>query len=423
MKDIVFINPPHPELVEPAAQAPLGILYLAAITERAGLDTAVVNLAGVERARTLSKIPASRVYGITGTFLDVNAVNALASDLALFATERPRIVVGGPIALSASRLAPGIEVFFGEAEAAIVGLVTGNQPVAAEELPLDAIPFPARHLWAGPFGGDVFIGRRNYFGGGSTTLLTSRGCPMRCAFCAGPALCSRKVRTRTGADVVEEMELCATDYGVRQFRLSDEYFTASQAHVEDVCRAIAGSRILGGGTRCAWRTSIGVRPNHVDTFRVMAAAGCKEVSIGVESADPEVLALICGAKVNPEDTRACLAATKAAGLGRRVLMMIGTPGTRPETFEHNGRFLTRGDFDWLALTVFQPIPGSDIAANPQKYGCRLLRDPQSLCLYGPGGENELAASIEVDGLPPDVMNAQIRETVKLAQQTGKLGSG
>lgn len=424
--DVCFVNPPRPELVNPHAQASLGILYLAAECEAAGLDVAVANCAGLSVDVAAARLPMADVYGLSGTFLDVAVVNAL-SRLLKVRDPMCRVLVGGPIALSADELADEVDqIVAGEADLEIARLcaTADTARLVACEAPadLDALSLPARHLWPGPLGGNVFWGGVNYFGGGSTTLLTSRGCPMSCAFCAGPALAPRTVRYRSPERVVDEMERSAIDFGIRQFRLSDEFFTANRAHLSGVCEGIFRSTVLGHGDGLAWRASVGVKPHDVEMWRLMRAAGCREVSFGVESADPHVLEVL-EKRQTPADSLAALENARAAGIRTRALLMVGTPGERPETLSHNLVFLRTAPFDGVAVTVFQPIPGCQIAKDPDRYGCRVLAGASSLCVHGPGGRRDLQPSINCLSMSITDLAGQIAITVAAAEATGRLGKG
>ena len=425
--DLVLINPPHPALVNPNAQAPLSLLYLAAVAERAGLSVRIVNLSGALPQSYLWRFPQARCFGITGTYLDVEAVNAVAREIR---TQQPAatILVGGPIALSADELDYTCinTVVKGEGEHVLADLVEHVRGRFVDGEPCDPkrLPLPARHLWPGPFGGNVFIGGENYFGGGSANLITSRGCPFSCAFCAGPALMARTVRCRQPEAVVAEMEEVATDFGVRQFRLNDEFFTAKRSHCFSICALIRQSRILGHGKRVAWRASVGVNPHDIETWKTMVSAGCKEVSLGVETADPKVLRLLTN-KGSVPDAMAALETAHEAGLRTRALMMVGLPGSTMHTLQANLRFLDMARFDALAMTVFTPIPGCAIAREPERFGCRILekRVERSLCMYGPDGENQIRPTIEVNGLSDEEFMRQMQLTVAAAEATGKMGKG
>ena len=425
--DLLLVNPPRPYLVAPHAQAPLGLLYLGAAAEAEGLSVRIHNMAGAGANQYDWDIPPAGVYGLTGSFLDVTMVNVLAGEIKRRYPDAG-VVVGGPISLSAGELEKDFirTVVHGEAELAVADIMSGETPwdfLAPVPDDLDSLPFPARRLWPGPLGGNVFLGGANYFGGGSATIITTRGCPFSCAFCAGPALASRKVRKRSPSSVVAEMEVCARDFGIRQFRFSDEFLTAAGPHVDGICEGILRSKVLKHGDGDARRASIGVNPHEVSMFKLMKAAGCREVSLGIESADPEVLALI-SKKGTPADGLAALESARAAGVKTRALLMVGTPGETPATLRHNLVFIRTAPFDGLAVTMFTPIPGCEIARDPRKFKCWLRPEQaHSLCVYGPGGRMKVVPAITVEGLTSDEFAEQINIVLDAAEATGKLGRG
>jgi len=427
LNDLVLINPPCPDLTNPVAQMPLGLLYLAAQAERFGHDVTICNLAGGGASPEAWRIPLGKVYGITGTCLHIEMVNALAREVKR-RNHSARVIVGGPISLSKEELdfAHIDTLVHGEGESVIDALIRapGPREITGVASALDDLPDPARHLWSGPFGGSIFIGGQSYYGGGSATILTTRGCPHSCAFCAGPALCPREVRFLSPDRVIGEMESLARNYGVRQFRLSDEFFTAKRSHVSGVCEGIRQSAILGHGKTIAWRASVAVRPNDRSLWEMMAEAGCKEVSFGVESADPDVLNLIAR-KGGPDDARDALLNARAAGLKTRALMMVGLPGETQKTPELNIAFIRSGLFTACAVTVFSPLPGCDIRNSPEKYGCELIpeRIGRSICMYGPDGRNAILPTIRMAHIPEMTHALGMRATVEAAEALHVIGHG
>jgi len=425
MTDLCLINPPQPYLVSPNAQAPLGLLYVAAAAEREGLDVRIVNLAGLPEGEPFV-IPAASVYGLTGTHLDVPSVNAI---IAFLKTRDAtcRVVVGGPISMSEGDLTLGLidTVFHGEAEGHVAEIMdTPARSVQCRAMDAADLPRPARHLWPGPFGGNVFIERKNFFGAGSTTIMSSRGCPHDCAFCASAALCKRQVKLYPVAGVIAEMEECVQRYGVRQFRFSDEFFTVNRDHVHSICTGIRKSAILGYGHDIAWRASVAVKPHDLDTFRHMAEAGCREVAFGIETADPVVLDAITK-KGTVEDAYAALATAKKAGLKTRALMMTGLPFETEATFWHNLKFFANAQFDALALAIFTPFPGCRIARDPQKFKCEILSDMvgKSVCLFNRNGTINSKPRIRINGMDDAAFGNHIAKAITAARATQRLGKG
>lgn len=423
---VCFLNPQHPYLTNPEAQAPLGMLYVAASAREAGYPVCFRNLTAC-RDLTRAEIPAALVYGITGTALDLPNVHALAAELKR-RSPRSLVVVGGPISLSADLVDRGLvdSVIHGEGERAFLALL-GDWPnvkpdYAGERiLDLDALPFPARDLLGGHLGGDVFAARKRFYGEQSTVISTSRGCPCICTFCASPKIWGRKVVYRSAASVRAEMEQVIKEYGVRQFRFSDDNLTCDQEKLAELCRFLEGAKV-------AWRASIRVLPNSVEMFRMMKRAGCAEVCFGIESGDPDVLRMIKkGASV--KDNRAAIVNAKEAGLIVRILFMAGTPGETRHTVARNIDFFesVKGFYDTIALTNFTPLPGCAVAENPQAHACK-MGEPWELekfnvCMFGPGGRNDWHNFVVPYGMTPEELTESKRRMVEYVISTGKANAG
>ena len=429
MYDLCLINPPSPGLVHPNAQAPLGLLYVAAAARAAGYRVCIHDAAAcVDVLGAMMGMPRAPVYGITGYHTQVDVVNALACELKA-AWPNCRVVVGGPVCLSADELDDeAIDALFcGPGETALPALMGGSQAVidAPPIEDLDVLPFPARDLWPGSLGGPTFMRGKVYFPGGSTGILASRGCPNACAFCANPKLTGCKRKVRNPALVVAEMELVVKTYGIREFTFWDEYFNADAAHVMALCEAIGASRILGSGATVAFRATVAAKPSIPRMWRAMWRAGCREVSIGIESGDDDVLRAMHKRATVADNTRAVREA-KAAGLNVRALMMVGTPGQTPKTLQRDIAWVceNREYLDLVAATVFVPMPGSAICEHPERFGCTLrdLED-KSIASYRPDGLVRAEPHIDIEGMDRDTLRRHMQVFLDFLDATEGLHRG
>jgi radical SAM superfamily enzyme YgiQ (UPF0313 family) len=69
-------------------------------------------------------------------------------------------------------------------------------------------------------------------------IITSRGCPYPCTFCAGSLLTGKKIRTRDVNDVVDEIEFLINTYGFDEIIIEDENFTYYKDRVIDFTNEI-----------------------------------------------------------------------------------------------------------------------------------------------------------------------------------------
>jgi len=409
-KEVIFINMPKPFLKQPDAQAPLGILYLASIMENIGVSVQVKNYAGYTDADALTDLPRANMYGITVVSMEIPRANMFARLIKIKYPDA-KVILGGPGIFSLEALdwiegsIDGVcagegerivgkiykDCLKGEVERFYRGEKVGN---------LDTIPFPARHLMEGKQGGNIFANNKQYMDGESAVITSSRGCNHRCSFCSAPSL-NPKIRFRSEDNVVSEIAHVMAEYGIKQFRFSDDSFTASKRRVLSLCEKL-------GPLNIAWRISCRVKPLDEDMLRAMKDAGCKELSFGIESFDDDVLNGLNKGTTGFENAEALHLADKV-GFDVRVLFMIRTPFQTRNTVEKNQWWIRRVPFTVIACTSYVPIPGSDVWNNPDKYGVEILsRDlnDYNFYMFGPEGKHDLKPLIKLVDRPLDEFMAE-----------------
>lgn len=167
---------------------------------------------------------------------------------------------------------------------------------------------------------DTYRGYRNRWRHIETSypLLTSVGCPFGCRFCAAAL---RPWQARSVEALVEELDRLRADLDLHSFRIIDDCFNVKKPRVMEFCAALEGK-----GWR--WMCANGLRADRFDEqmARAMAGAGCSHVSFGVESLDPDVLAVTRKNETAGQITRALKVASRnfpsVAGF-----VVVGLPGS------------------------------------------------------------------------------------------------
>lgn len=118
-------------------------------------------------------------------------------------------------------------------------------------------------------------------------LMSSRGCPQRCAFCANSAMGRTALRLRSPNLVVNELEGLHTKFGYNAFKFSDDTLTINKAHITEIC-----NEIMSRNLEVKW--SARVRANTVDEklLDLMKKAGCVSLHYGVESGSQKILRMM-----------------------------------------------------------------------------------------------------------------------------------
>ena len=429
MLDLVGINLPHPYLVTPSAQAPLGLLYVMQGAKKVGFNVSVFDGTGKSPSELAKEVPSSVAYGISATVVDYPMALSVAKCLKA-KNPKCKILLGGPIhtAIDYIDMTWFDSLIIGEAEEEIGNIVqdcVDNKLSRIYKCSCSNIDYvhPAYGLWKGPLGGKVLADEK-YANAESSVILTSRGCPYSCVFCCAKTLCDGKVRFRNTDFLFEEIDYLARR-GVRVLRLSDENFTTSKKHVYEFCERI---RPYYEKYELVWRPSFRVDSSDLEMLKVMRASGCVEASIGIESTDQTVLDTIQKKTTVEQGTKA-LQELKEAGIFRRVLFMTGCPGTNHQTLLKNARFiLDETKYDIISITVFTPLPGTPIWDNPAKFRCSILehaRHLENLCFYffSPEGTREIEPFISLWDFPYEDLKLEVNTTRGLIQAVGKVNKG
>ncbi|MBC7235766.1 MAG: radical SAM protein, partial [Chloroflexi bacterium] len=211
---------------------------------------------------------------------------------------------------------------------------------------LDALPFPARHLFALERYGLCAPG-----GEPMVTVLSSRGCPYHCSYCF-KGIVGRTYRQRSPENVLRELKLLTDDYGYRHVYFIDDLFTYDPERLAAICQGMIAAE-LDLRWQCLARVDR-VRP---ELLRLMYRAGCREVHYGIESGNPQILRHL-GKGITLEQVRQAVAWTVEAGILVKGYFMLGLPGDTLETMQQTIELAAELELDQAMFSLTTPFPGT-----------------------------------------------------------------
>jgi hypothetical protein len=213
-------------------------------------------------------------------------------------------------------------------------------------------------------------------------VLTSRGCPFRCSYCASGVLFPR-FRRRTPAQVVEEIESTARRYGVADVALYDDAFLVdADRHALPILEMLS-ERVPG----LRLHSPNGLHAAAIDrnVAAAMRRSGFETIRIGLERSS-DAFHAATGRKTMVRDFLTAVRNLKEAGFSRDqigVYLLVGLPGqTRRQIEDDVELVLNAGAFPKLA--EYSPIPGTrmwpeavkasryPIELEPLYHNCTLL---------------------------------------------------
>jgi len=236
------------------------------------------------------------------------------------------------------------------------GVLAPRQPFTEHQPSRDigAITRPARELLPNQAYRYLFATRPGF-----GTMITSRGCPFRCSFC-DKSVSGSRWRAREPVDVVDEMQELSERFGVGFINFYDDNFTLSRRRVVGICE-----EILRRGLDVEWKCEGRVDGVDRPLLKLMRRAGCRTVAYGVESGNPETLALL-RKDVKVDQAAEAFAATRAAGLRSLAYIILGVPGESREDVRQTIRFCHDLGADYVQFSTLTAFPGTPLFAHAGK---------------------------------------------------------
>lgn len=186
----------------------------------------------------------------------------------------------------------------------------------------------------------------------AVSIMASRGCPFRCAFCSKA---ETGYRTGDTSKVVDEMELLMKHCGVRAFNFVDLSFTVRVAYVRELC-----DEILRRGLDVKWWCECRAT-TPLNLLEHMKKAGCVSVVAGVESGSQEIIKKIAKGITVDQAVAFC---KRCAEIGLKVTpyFMYSSPDETREDAEKTLALIKELE-TYTGKCSFQPtmvLPGTEI---------------------------------------------------------------
>lgn len=214
---------------------------------------------------------------------------------------------------------------------------------------LDALPYPARHL----------IERDNYrflFTGDITTsVLTGRGCPHRCTFCASSIINGTRTRDRDPRSIVEEIRYVHEHDGTTHFILYSDTFNASRRFVLRLC-----DELVREDMDIEWACNSRADGLDDEVLGRMSRAGCRHITIGAESGSDTILERACKGETTAVVHEAVDACSRA-GIDALVYFIFGLPGETRQTVQETLDFAASLSTDFVMFSTATPYIGTPFA--------------------------------------------------------------
>lgn len=237
------------------------------------------------------------------------------------------------------------------------GLIRKNSP---SELisDLDSLSMPAWDLMdprTYPFAPHGSVAKRFPI----ASILSSRGCPFNCDYCAVNVMWRGKYRMRSIKNVVDEIEFLVKKYGVKEIHFEDDNLTVSKSRIIELCDEIV-NRKLG----IVWACPNGVRIDTLDLeiLKKMKASGCYSLSFGIESGSQKILDGV-NKRLDLRIVKHIVDLTTRVGIETRAFFILGLPGETLETINETVEFALELNLEVAGFFILTPLPGTKVFSD------------------------------------------------------------
>ena len=384
---ILLIDPPVSFLKctgETRQNLPISLASLASSLQREGFESRIMlpdteaysgdDPWGVLQEKIAEEAP--DIIGITVLTATLPAVKKLIAIARAALGEQIPIVLGGPHPTARPEQTASLRgvtaVVKGEGEEALVqlaqgwaedpdfnpievaGVVARDKQGAVQSgahrkpnLDIDSLPWPQR---------DNLVFTDHLHPVLYESIITLRGCPYKCIYCAIPLSSDRKTRYRSIENICDEIEFLVSSYGTKRLTFYDSVFTLNRKRTILLLDRMK-ERGLDLPFSCQTRADR-VSPELLDR---LAEAGCECIYFGIESGDLDSLRKL-RKPMQLETIKAAVTQTRERGIRANGFFMIGFPWETERQAQATVDFALNLGLDMVSLFSATPLPGTELWA-------------------------------------------------------------
>lgn len=194
-------------------------------------------------------------------------------------------------------------------------------------------------------------------------LVTSRGCPFKCNFCAEPAFHGANMRYSSVDLIVEHVRMLVNKYGLNVLTLYDDQLLMNKERAKDLFRKLTQFNIR-------IEMPNGVTLSYIDQELavLMRKAGVDTIFLAIESGSRRVLKEIIRKPISFERIKPTVNLLRDVGIFACAFFVIGLPGeTDAERGETRDLILDIG-FDWAFFNYATPLRGTALFEQCKRNG-------------------------------------------------------
>ena len=184
-------------------------------------------------------------------------------------------------------------------------------------------------------------------------ILTTRGCPYDCGYCASEVTWERKIRYRSVDSLIEELTMLRDLFNAKFIRIVDDTFTLNKKRVLSICNEIKKN----GLDTIMYSAGARIETLDEEVIAALKQANFETLSLGIESASPKILKTM-DKNMDIKKASNVIKLMKEAGIKSHTFFMIGYPNENLDDIQLSKDFISKTKPTEIEINMVTPYPGT-----------------------------------------------------------------
>jgi len=186
-------------------------------------------------------------------------------------------------------------------------------------------------------------------------IVTSRGCPFKCVFCAEPTLHGGSMRYASLEVIEEHVKHLVDEFGMNVLTIYDDQLLLNHKRAKEFFRILAKYNLRV-------ETPNGLTVAYIDEemAQLMKAAGMDTILLAIESGTEHMLRNVIKKPLKLSKVEPVIESLHRNGLFVQGFFVMGLPGERPQDRTETLQFIKDVGLDWASFSLASPIRGTEL---------------------------------------------------------------
>ncbi|MGZ0076730.1 radical SAM protein [Methylomonas sp. YC3] len=187
-------------------------------------------------------------------------------------------------------------------------------------------------------------------------VMTSRGCPFKCTFCASHTVHGRKMRYYSVERIREDFWHLRNQYGAKQFIFQDDHLMGDTDRVFEILQILEE---MGDATP-VFQNGLALYALDKKMLEALKRSGVVQLTLPVESGSHHVLKKLMKKPLNLDIAVRVVNDCRELNIYTNVNILVGMPGETREDIDEARKFLTKLNCNWFVIVFATPLVGSEM---------------------------------------------------------------